>query len=1193
MKLSPPFRRSFPAAILLTILAAGESEALTRTWIGGNVDWVDNAGNANWSPADEPDPDDSAVFNTANTVNLGSSNSILELTMFGGMKLLTNGFNLTVDGLVLLSDNSTNFTVGGATAVVLPDSVTVNNGASVIMNLGAINMIEESGDGLFTIAAGGSLRGRGTVNMNDAVAAGTVLMRNDGTISASDPSVVIGTPATGVLTINANNVNARIDLDGSGGNGVVTVSRNQTLDLDVTISDPFSGDLNLFHNSVFDAASAWSIDSATLDVVSGFSAGFPPIVPATPASTSFIRGGAFTQTGGTITNADADGKLQFDAAFAMNSGNLVNNGTLVFNANAIIAAGANLTMPTATSSITVNDGVEVNVDQTNFNPDGNGIASNILTVGSGGILDLDLGVGADTTIGSSVVLNGGELDVTTDTSTWIINRGVTTGVGTGISQINGNPVTFVGAVVFVGNGSTLTMNADSTWPAGNSASVDGLLSLWFNTILSGGAFSGTGILRHNSTSTISANTTIETTTFDWDGIGIGAMHTVNDGVTFTINSTFLDSDGDMDDPITLGGNSAGIAFNGVSEWTMTHALTANSGAVGTAFIGGSSRFILAGPSAKLDVLGNTTLSAAVTFGASSVTTVSAARTLRLNGGDPIANTLAGGTINGPGLLGANTGKSLVGFGSIAADVDFDGAADLLADNGMLTVTGSIVDARNVGSADGDGIFNVVNAWNSGSVNSISLNGGEVRGGTITLDNAFGITGIGLVSARVINNARIMTAGSGTLVVETVGNDNDWDGATDTGNLTANFGTLELRDNAGFSFNGSIIAQNGGTVFANGFSLQPMASSTVSLSNGKFRSTSSTTFLGPITVGAAGTSILEIQSPGLLNITPTSTVSLLGNLRLVTTNGLIQAGVVFSGGGSLIIPNGSLVALDPSANIDVLIDNSGTLRIGGNSIGRVDAKDFQQNSTGTLGFQIGGTGLTQFDRFVVNGAAQVSGALDLSLSGGFVPVLGQTFNILSATSGVSGSFSTVTQPPGMPAGLVFRVNYLPTLAQVEVVSSSAYDVWINGFAGLTTPAQRLKSVNPDNDALNNLGEFALDGHPANGANSGKIFGKIAPVSGVDAMTLTLAMRSGATPAAGDPPGGELVLEQTTDSVTYAIQATDNLTTFTVDVSEVTGADATAIQSGLPATNSGWGYRSFRSQGPVAGDPEEFMRVFIHD
>ena len=41
------------------------------------------------------------------------------------------------------------------------------------------------------------------------------------------------------------------------------------------------------------------------------------------------------------------------------------------------------------------------------------------------------------------------------------------------------------------------------------------------------------------------------------------------------------------------------------------------------------------------------------------------------------------------MLGADTDSSLVGYGTINASIDFDGSADLLADNGTLTVNGAI------------------------------------------------------------------------------------------------------------------------------------------------------------------------------------------------------------------------------------------------------------------------------------------------------------------------------------------------------------------------------------------------------------------------------------------------------------------------------------------------------------------------
>ena len=76
--------------ISLVVFQASLAKALDRTWIGGNIDWLENGSSANWSPADEPDPDDTAIFNTANTVNLGTGNSILALTLSGGIDLLTN-----------------------------------------------------------------------------------------------------------------------------------------------------------------------------------------------------------------------------------------------------------------------------------------------------------------------------------------------------------------------------------------------------------------------------------------------------------------------------------------------------------------------------------------------------------------------------------------------------------------------------------------------------------------------------------------------------------------------------------------------------------------------------------------------------------------------------------------------------------------------------------------------------------------------------------------------------------------------------------------------------------------------------------------------------------------------------------------------------------------------------------------------
>ena len=89
--------------------------------------------------------------------------------MSGGIDLNTNNFNLDVNGLVQLTDASTNLIVGGADSLLTADGITINSGANVELNGGTIQINEESGNGLLDIKLGGELVGHGTLSMTDAV----------------------------------------------------------------------------------------------------------------------------------------------------------------------------------------------------------------------------------------------------------------------------------------------------------------------------------------------------------------------------------------------------------------------------------------------------------------------------------------------------------------------------------------------------------------------------------------------------------------------------------------------------------------------------------------------------------------------------------------------------------------------------------------------------------------------------------------------------------------------------------------------------------------------------------------------------------------------------------------------------------------------------------------------------------------
>jgi hypothetical protein len=92
------------------------------------------------------------------------------------------------------------------------------------------------------------------------------------------------------------------------------------------------------------------------------------------------------------------------------------------------------------------------------------------------------------------------------------------------------------------------------------------------------------------------------------------------------------------------------------------------------------------------------------------------------------------------------------------------------------------------------------------------------------------------------------------------------------------------------------------------------------------------------------------------------------------------------------------------------------------------------STGRILVELGGLQpILEHDQVSITGGAQLAGTLDLSLIDEFIPSLGQQFVLLSATSGISGAFGAVLQPPDMPSGLTFEVSYTNQEVIATVVS----------------------------------------------------------------------------------------------------------------------------------------------------------------
>ena len=129
-----------------------------------------------------------------------------------------------------------------------------------------------------------------------------------------------------------------------------------------------------------------------------------------------------------------------------------------------------------------------------------------------------------------------------------MGRPLTVGASTGTSPINGDPVTFGGATA-IGTDSVLDVNAASTLNSSASFAVasGATLQLSANTLNGIASITGGGTLQVLGSTTVTANSTIAVGTFDWDGTAPGTDHTINPGVTLTINSPNIDTDGTITD----------------------------------------------------------------------------------------------------------------------------------------------------------------------------------------------------------------------------------------------------------------------------------------------------------------------------------------------------------------------------------------------------------------------------------------------------------------------------------------------------------------------------------------------------------------------------------------------------------------------------------------------------------------------
>jgi hypothetical protein len=106
-------------------------------------------------------------------------------------------------------------------------------------------------------------------------------------------------------------------------------------------------------------------------------------------------------------------------------------------------------------------------------------------------------------------------------------------------------------------------------------------------------------------------------------------------------------------------------------------------------------------------------------------------------------------------------------------------------------------------------------------------------------------------------------------------------------------------------------------------------------------------------------------------------------------------------------------------------------------GAIDG-DYAQQPGGGLEIELNGTSEDPVGALMITGSAELEGSLEVSLGGAFSFSIGDTFDILTAAGGVTGTFDDVTLPSFTPPGAGWHLRYDPSAVRLLVTYSADFD-----------------------------------------------------------------------------------------------------------------------------------------------------------
>jgi autotransporter-associated beta strand protein len=329
----------------------------------------------------------------------------------------------------------------------------------------------------------------------------------------------------------------------------------------------------------------------------------------------------------------------------------------------------------------------------------------------------------------------------------------------------------------------------------------------------------------------------------------------------------------------------------------------------------------------------------------------------------------------------------------------------------------------------------------------------------------------------------------------------------------------------------------------------------------------------------GTAFLTNSSPTPSTFTVNQTVSTTYRGRITGNLALIQTGTgTLTLAGALQFEHTGNTTVD--GNLTVAADSQLTLAPGANGVTNSIQGTGNLVLDGKIFLNLATTDTTPGNSWtLVNTATLATEDYDPA-----------TFSVNSSL----GAFTESIVTPGtwklLAAGNEWTFTESTGLLEVAPISDP-FVAWIDSFfPGETNPAIIGKTADPDNDGVDNITEFALNGDPNSGANNGltAVLIQDATAPAGNELTLIAAVRDGAVFATG--PNG--VQTATLDGVVYTIEGSLSLTFPDSAVSVGTASDTAPAATGLPSlATTPWEYRTFKLDASEGLPSKGFLRVKI--